>query len=318
MEGTNEVGDWQWQKDHAYRGDTLVMAWTPEPYPEDRHYYSVDHLGTPRLVTDAAGNVESVHHYFGFGEELSTTSTAETKRFTGHERDFHTPGSRDDLDYLHARYYKAHMGRFLTVDPVGGRPEVPGSWNRYAYVENNPTNLTDPTGLVAGPATLLLTTFAEICAVRGLCSNEIIYVVSTPRPLLDSGFGRLMSERVQRFPKEFSIELGSALYHFFFDEPDRFFCLELNGELDCGEMKLGMAPNPFGPGSELGKKTVRELISGRLKRFSSYREELADLTLDELTSLARGKGPKARAARQMKKSVQESDRLTAKSRGKPR
>ena len=146
MEGTNEVGDWQWQKDHAYRGDTVVMAWTPEPYPANQHYYSVDHLGTPRLVTDAAGNVESVHHYFGFGEELSTTSTTETKRFTGHERDFHTPGSRDDLDYMHARYYKAHMGRFLTVDPVVGRPEAPGSWNRYAYALGNPVRYTDPNG----------------------------------------------------------------------------------------------------------------------------------------------------------------------------
>ena len=148
MEGTNEVGDWQWQKDHAYRGDTVVMAWTPEPYPDDRHYYSVDHLGTPRLVTNAAGNVESVHHYFGFGEELSTTSTAETKRFTGHERDFHTPGSRDDLDYMHARYYKAHMGRFLTVDPADEAIllERPQSWNRFSYAHNNPVRYNDPTG----------------------------------------------------------------------------------------------------------------------------------------------------------------------------
>ncbi len=148
MEGANQVGDWAWQKDYAYRGDVQVMAWTAEPSPRHRQYYSVDHLGTPRMVTDAAGGVVSVHHYFGFGEELNTTTTAEPKRFTGHERDFHAAGSQDDLDYMHARYYKAHMGRFLTVDPLDAAVilEQPQSWNKFAYVHNNPVRFSDPTG----------------------------------------------------------------------------------------------------------------------------------------------------------------------------
>ncbi len=220
------------------------MAWTAEPSPRNRQYFSVDHLGTPRMITDAAGGVVSVHHYFGFGEELNTTTTAEPKRFTGHERDFHAPGSQDDLDYMHARYYKAHMGRFLTVDPVLGSPEQPGSWNRYAYVQNNPTNLVDADGLVAGPASLLLQTFAELCAIRGLCSDEVITVESTPLPILAGGFGHLAADRVHRFPKEFSLELAGAFYDFLFAEPDRTICAELNGEVECGEMLVGMVPFP--------------------------------------------------------------------------
>lgn len=41
------------------------------------------------------------------------------------------------------------MGRFLTPDPFGGsaKPGNPSSWNRYAYVENDPINRNDPTGL---------------------------------------------------------------------------------------------------------------------------------------------------------------------------
>jgi hypothetical protein len=41
------------------------------------------------------------------------------------------------------------MGRFLTPDPFGRSPspERPNSWNRYAYVENDPVNYTDPSGL---------------------------------------------------------------------------------------------------------------------------------------------------------------------------
>jgi len=52
------------------------------------------------------------------------------------------------LHYLRARYYDPELGRFLTRDPVCGSPNDPQSLNRYAYVGNNPVNLTDPTGLL--------------------------------------------------------------------------------------------------------------------------------------------------------------------------
>jgi hypothetical protein len=45
-----------------------------------------------------------------------------------------------------ARYYHPRIGRFLSVDPVGGNQQHPQSWNRYAYVLNNPVRLLDSTG----------------------------------------------------------------------------------------------------------------------------------------------------------------------------
>jgi uncharacterized protein RhaS with RHS repeats len=39
------------------------------------------------------------------------------------------------------------QGRWLSPDPVGGDPTNPQTLNRYAYVLNNPTTLTDPSGL---------------------------------------------------------------------------------------------------------------------------------------------------------------------------
>jgi hypothetical protein len=47
------------------------------------------------------------------------------------------------------RYYGNSMGRFLTPDPFGGsgKPTIPQTWNRYAYVANDPVNLTDRSGL---------------------------------------------------------------------------------------------------------------------------------------------------------------------------
>lgn len=39
------------------------------------------------------------------------------------------------------------FGRFLSVDPILGNLLQPQSWNRYAYVLNNPINRIDPSGM---------------------------------------------------------------------------------------------------------------------------------------------------------------------------
>ncbi|MFQ5874392.1 MAG: RHS repeat-associated core domain-containing protein, partial [Dehalococcoidia bacterium] len=45
------------------------------------------------------------------------------------------------------RYDSSRLGRFLTPDPIAGSPLDPQSLNRYAYVRNDPVNLSDPLGL---------------------------------------------------------------------------------------------------------------------------------------------------------------------------
>jgi hypothetical protein len=46
--------------------------------------------------------------------------------------------------------YSPNFGRWLSPDPIGKaavKLDDPQTWNMYAYVRNNPTTLTDPTGL---------------------------------------------------------------------------------------------------------------------------------------------------------------------------
>jgi len=88
-----------------------------------------------------------LHSYFPFGEELFPDGDTERMKFTGHERDLNRAGQGDDLDYMHARYCSPMLGRFLSVDPLGGVEPKPQSWNRYAYALNNPLAFTDPTGM---------------------------------------------------------------------------------------------------------------------------------------------------------------------------
>jgi len=49
---------------------------------------------------------------------------------------------------MHARYYSPWEHRFLSVDPIGGDPRQPQSWNAFSYVLNNPMNLVDPYGMI--------------------------------------------------------------------------------------------------------------------------------------------------------------------------
>jgi len=85
----------------------------------------------------------STVNHFPYGEEPYTTQQNRTK-FATYFRDQTTA-----LDYAQNRYYARTIGRFTSPDPyrASGGPADPQSWNRYAYVENDPVNSNDPSGL---------------------------------------------------------------------------------------------------------------------------------------------------------------------------
>jgi RHS repeat-associated protein len=117
-------------------------------------YFTGDHLGSTRVVTDANGGVKARHDYLPFGEEILVGiggRTAEQGYITDTVRQKFTQKERDNesgLDYFEARYYSSAQGRFTSVDPgnAGARRKDPQSWNAYDYGRNNPLRYIDPDG----------------------------------------------------------------------------------------------------------------------------------------------------------------------------
>ena len=102
-------------------------------------FYSRDHLGSIREVTDSAGTLRARYEYDAYGRRTRVSGDLEADfGFTGHH--FH-PAS--GLHLAPFRAYDSNLGRWISRDPLG-EPDGP---NLYAYVRNDPINATDPLGL---------------------------------------------------------------------------------------------------------------------------------------------------------------------------
>jgi RHS repeat-associated protein len=132
-------------------GTTLQKAFVPLPagtavYTGSglAYYRHGDHLSSSRLATTPARTMYSSTAYAPFGEPYAQAGTTDLS-FAGHDQDT-VSGIHDAL----FRKYVPVQGRWLSPDPAGtaaADPTNPQSWNRYAYVLNNPLANVDPLGL---------------------------------------------------------------------------------------------------------------------------------------------------------------------------
>jgi len=136
------------QTSYVYAGSRLLAT-------EDAsgtNYLTADHLGSPRINTDANGSVTARHDYHPFGEDVYTPERTQNlgygpddvrQKFTGYERD-----TESGLDFAQARYFNPLVGRFSSPDEFFNDTDLgdPMSWNLYVYVRNNPFRYVDPSG----------------------------------------------------------------------------------------------------------------------------------------------------------------------------
>ena len=105
-------------------------------------FYTQDHLGSVRELTDGAGSVVASFVYDPYGRRSQLSGTAQP--------DFGFAGlffeNTTALCMTLFRVYDPSRGRWLSRDPLV-RAELSQGTNLYAYVDNNPINLIDPHGL---------------------------------------------------------------------------------------------------------------------------------------------------------------------------
>jgi RHS repeat-associated protein len=102
-------------------------------------YFNADGLGSVTSLSNAAGSLAQTYTFDSFGKQTASSGSL-TNPFEYTAREFDT---ETNLYYNRARYLDQSIGRFISEDPIRFR----GGFDFYAYADDSPTNLTDPSGL---------------------------------------------------------------------------------------------------------------------------------------------------------------------------
>jgi RHS repeat-associated protein len=110
------------------------------------YYRHPDWLGSSRFSSTPSRTLYNDLAYAPFGETYATSGTTSPTNisFAGNNEDTTT----NAYDAMFREY--GIQGRWPSPDPAGvaaANPANPQSWNRYAYVQNNPLGMLDPSGL---------------------------------------------------------------------------------------------------------------------------------------------------------------------------
>ncbi len=114
------------------------------------YWHHLDRLGSVIGLTDQQGVLKEKLGYDAWGKRRSIDGAStpnnldgqvDNRGYTGHE-------ILDQLDLVHmnGRVYDPLVARFISADPYISNIVNGQELNRFSYVLNNPTNLTDPTG----------------------------------------------------------------------------------------------------------------------------------------------------------------------------
>lgn len=138
-------------------GGKLVAEYgASAPTTTNLQYVTSDYQNSTRVVTNSSGAIANRRDYLPFGEEIGATvgsrTTGQGFGLGDNVRQKHAGMETDDATGMaHTLWRKQDnlSGRWTSPDPYGGSMTIaaPQTFNRYSYCENDPVNLTDPSGL---------------------------------------------------------------------------------------------------------------------------------------------------------------------------
>jgi RHS repeat-associated protein len=137
---TEMNGAGSWTRRYVYLGSQLLAVQNAGVY-----WMHEDPVTKSKRVTNSAGAVVSTIETDPWGADTARSSNApfQPRKFTSYDRD------QNGTDEAMFRRYNRWQSRFDQPDPYDGSYNFtnPQSFNRYAYVQNDPVNFVDPSGL---------------------------------------------------------------------------------------------------------------------------------------------------------------------------
>ncbi len=130
-----------WSRGYVYlNGEILAVQYGGV------YWMHQDPVAKSKRITNSSGTVVSTIELDPWGGETNRSSNEafQPRKFTTYERD-----SISSDDAMHRRYNR-WWSRFEQPDPYDGSYNLadPQSFNRYSYVQNDPVNFRDPSGLM--------------------------------------------------------------------------------------------------------------------------------------------------------------------------
>ncbi|MFF8916681.1 polymorphic toxin-type HINT domain-containing protein [Streptomyces sp. NPDC015032] len=125
---------------YSYAGQTIAVRQNDNKLT----VLAADHHGTAELAIDGATQAVTQRRFdpYGVARAEPTGQWPGEKGFVGGTID-----EQSGLTHLGAREYDPGLGKFISVDPVIDYTD-PQQMNAYAYANNSPVTLSDPSGLL--------------------------------------------------------------------------------------------------------------------------------------------------------------------------
>ncbi|WP_394129501.1 RHS repeat-associated core domain-containing protein [Shewanella maritima] len=201
-----------------YLGDTLLVAYNGQDSINHRYLLSpqskqplVRYDGSGfdsgyRLHFDHLGSLVALSNIFGYTGKTNYSAYGvadnENNNLYGFTGQLAIPNT--GLYHYKARIYHPKLGRFLQTDPVGYEDQM----NLYAYVHNDPINLTDPTGESSYNPQGMVQSLGGQKGIRQ-ASQTAGKIASAST--LKVGFGAGLQVKAQNMPGVGSFDAGGSL-----------------------------------------------------------------------------------------------------------